>query len=60
MDNEVRYAYACRVGLAFAAAVHWAAAVLVVSDRFNTASSWEYSRSVRRFAAILIEALIAG
>jgi hypothetical protein len=60
MDNEARYAYTCRVVLAAAAGVHWVAALMMMSDRFNTVSGWEYSRSVRRLAAGIIQALIAG
>lgn len=60
MDNDARYAYPCRVGLLVAAGVHWVAVGLVMSNRFNTVSSWEYSRSVRRLAGAVIQALIAG
>ena len=60
IKNEAGYAYGCRIGLAVAAGVHWVGAFLMMSNRFSTASGWEYSRSVRQLAAAVIEALIAG
>ena len=60
MNNEARYAYGCRIGLAVAAGVHWVGALLIMSNRFSTVSGWEYSKSVRQLAAAVIEALIAG
>ena len=60
MDNDSRYLYACRIGLLAGAAVHWVGAALLVSRQFSSASTWEYSRSVRRLAGAVLQALITG
>ena len=60
MDNDVRYARACRLGLLAAAAVHWAAAALIMSNELLSASTWQYSRTVRRFALALVQTLNLG
>lgn len=60
MDNDSRYAFACRMGLLVGAAVHWVGAALLVSSHFNSASTWEYSRSVRRLAATVLQTFLTG
>ena len=60
MDNDACYARACRLGLLAGAAVHWAAAALIMSNELLSASTWEYSRAVRRLALVLIQTLSAG
>ena len=60
MDNDVRYARACRLGLLAAAAVHWAGAAMIMSNDMLSASTWQYSRSVRRLALVLIQTFSAG
>ena len=60
MDNDARYAQACRLGLLASAAVHWAAAALIMSNELLSASTWEYSRTVRRLALLLVQTLSAG
>lgn len=60
MDNDSRYVYGCRAGLLVAAAVHWIAVGMVMSSQLDPWSGWEYSRSVRRLAGAVIQALTAG
>jgi len=60
MDDDARYARACKIALAAAAGVHWVGTLLLLSQRFDNTSTWEYSRSVRRFALAVVQALVAG
>ena len=60
MDNDARYATACRMGLLAAAAVHWVGAALIMSNQFSNASTWEYSSSIRQLANAVLQAFITG
>lgn len=61
MDNDSRYVYACRIGLLAGAAVHWVGAALLMSSHFSSsASTWEYSSSVRQLAVAVLRSFITG
>lgn len=60
MDNHPRYAYACRMALLAGAAVHWVAAAQLLSGHLSTTATWEYSRSVRRLAVVVLQGFMTG
>ncbi len=57
MDNDGRYALPCRIVLLGAAAVHWTAAALLISNNSDGASTWHLSRAIRRLAVAIAEAM---
>ncbi len=60
MDEDARYAYPCRLGLLAASALHWVAAAWLVYDNTDGASTWEFSRTIRRLAVAIAEVMIGA
>ena len=60
MDDDLRYEFACRMGLLGVSLLHWAVAGLILFDRSGP-SVWEfYTEAGWRFASSLAQSLIGA
>ena len=60
MEEDARYARACRMGLLAGAAIHWIGAAVLLMDHLDTTSTWQYAPAAVRAIASAVLQIIAG
>jgi hypothetical protein len=58
MEQDARYAFACRMCLLAGAAIHWVGAAVLLLDHLDTTSTWQYAPpAIREVANALLHFL---